>query len=116
MYFVTMRRSFGRSKKNTQKRWVDHRFSMVSGTPPLYQLKKTANFVLPSHEALFKGPTSGGGLSHLLPTKPGGVLACYSLPDGTLQMSMRSWREWIWKNIIHVVERAFIKGAAFPFK
>ena len=74
----------GAAKKNTQKRWVDHCFSMVSGTPPLYQLKKTANFVLPSHEALFKGPTSEGGLSHLLPTKPGGVLACYSLPDGTI--------------------------------
>jgi len=50
------------------------------------KLIKTANFVLPSHEALFKDPPAKEDcpICFLLPTKPGGVLACFSLPDATI--------------------------------
>ena len=114
MYFVTMRRSFGHGKKNTKN----------SGTPPLTSSKRLQTSCCRAMRRCLKDPLAKEVCPICFPPSLEESWPVIHFQTGpyrpyqfmTLQMSMRSWREWIWKNIIHVAERAFIKGAAFPFK
>jgi hypothetical protein len=69
-------------------------------------------------EVLFKDPPPLEDCPICFLPMPLRLLSCTSLPPATMSSvpigdfarQMWSWQNWVWNNIIHVVERVFVEG------
>ena len=85
--------------------------------------QKRVNNVLPLRDnALFKDPPAKEDCPICFLPMPGYLICCISLPPATISsvpiytVANEELLISLWKNIIHVAEKAFVQGAYTPFE